>query len=116
MRPLVILGCGYVGSRLARAALAAGRPVRAGCRNVGKLAALREAGAEVVALDAVKPKQFGPVLHGLGAPAVVYAIPPITELPAGEAVRRASQAALNAGATSFVYLSSAGLYGHTASA
>ena len=49
---LVIFGCGYVGSALARAAVAAGASVEALTRNPEKAAALRAAGlAEVVVAD-----------------------------------------------------------------
>jgi nucleoside-diphosphate-sugar epimerase len=108
--PLVILGCGYIGSRLARAALAAGRKVRVGARGKARLAPLGELGAEVIYLDAAKPKQFGPALSGLSGATVVYSIPPVTELPAGEAVRRACNAALSA-ARCFIYLGSSAVYG-----
>ena len=110
--PLVVFGCGYVGEHLARAALADGQPVRACRRNTGALSSLAALGAEVRAIDAAKHKQFGPALFGLAAPSVVYAIPPSPGMPAGEGVRRAGQAALLAGARTFVYLGSAGLYGN----
>jgi hypothetical protein len=45
----------------------------------------------------------------------VYALPPIPDMPGGEVPRRATQAAINANATSFIYLSTGGLYGATAS-
>src|SRR5262245_51161567 len=109
--PLVVLGCGYIGSRLARAALARGRRVRVAARTVSRLEPLREAGAEVVHVDATKSRQFGPALSGLVAPTVVYAIPPIAEMAGGAAMIRAAEAATHVGARSFVYLSSAGLYG-----
>lgn len=49
---LVIFGCGYVGSALARAAVAAGASVEALTRNPEKAAVLRAAGlAEVVVAD-----------------------------------------------------------------
>lgn len=47
---LVIFGCGYVGSALAQAALAAGARVEALTRNPAKAAALREAGLTQVAV------------------------------------------------------------------
>ena len=109
--PLVIFGCGYIGSRLAKAALAAGRRVRVAARTVSRLSPLRELGAEAVHVDAAKSRQVGPVLSGLFAPTVVYAIPPIPELAGGAAMIRAAEAATQAGARSFIYLSSAGLYG-----
>jgi uncharacterized cupin superfamily protein/nucleoside-diphosphate-sugar epimerase len=111
--PLIILGCGYIGSRVARAALARGRQVRVAARNAARLEPLRQLGAEVKTFDATKLKQMGPTIHGLHGATVLYAIPPITEHSAGEVLARACEAALNGGARSFVYLSSAGLYGDT---
>ena len=58
MTPLVILGCGYVGTRLAKAALAEGRKVRVCSRSTGRLQPLAELGAELKFLDASTPKQF----------------------------------------------------------
>ncbi len=110
-RPLVVLGCGFIGSRVARAALAAGRQVRVASRSPAKLAPLAALGAEVVHLDAAKPRQFGIALQGLKHASVLYSIPPVTELPGGEALRRATMAAINTGANCFIYLSSAGVYG-----
>lgn len=110
--PLAILGCGYVGGFLARAALDGGQRVRACARNTARLQPLVEAGAEVRALDATRNKQFGPALHGLTSPVVVYSIPPPPGFPAGEAVRRATSAALAAGARAFVYLGTTGVYGN----
>jgi nucleoside-diphosphate-sugar epimerase len=114
MSDLIIFGCGYIGSRVARAALAAGRRVRCCTRSVGKLEPLRQLGAELHHIDAAKPKQFGPALSGLASPTVLYALPPIPDMPGGEVPRRATQAAITANAQSFVYLSSAGVYGQTA--
>ena len=51
-RRLVIFGCGYIGSAVAQAALAAGARVEALTRNPDKAAALRAAGlAQVVVAD-----------------------------------------------------------------
>jgi nucleoside-diphosphate-sugar epimerase len=111
MAPLIILGCGYIGTRLARAALAAGRSVRVCGRSTGRLTALTEAGAQVKYLDASVAKQLSPALSGLPGATVVYSIPPITVLPPGQAIRAALQAAYGAGAACFVHFSSAGLYG-----
>jgi uncharacterized cupin superfamily protein/nucleoside-diphosphate-sugar epimerase len=108
---LVILGCGYIGSRVARAALADGRTVRVCARNVARLEPLHALGADVHALDATKLRQFGPALNGLAYPTVLYAVPPLPEMPSGAALARACEAAMNVGARSFIYLSSAGLYG-----
>ncbi|MDB4952601.1 MAG: NAD-dependent epimerase/dehydratase [Myxococcales bacterium] len=111
MTPLVILGCGYVGSRIARAALAAGRTVRVCARSTPRLTPLGELGAEVKYVDAGVPKHFVTVLSGLAGATVIYSIPPTSALPPGQAMRSALQAAYGAGAACFIYFSSSGLYG-----
>src|SRR5215475_2867941 len=111
MVPLIILGCGYVGARLTRAALADGRTVRVCARGTGRLAPLGEIGAQVKYLDAGVPRQLGPVMSGLPGATVVYSIPPVGALPPGQAIRATLQAAYGAGAACFVHFSSAGLYG-----
>jgi len=114
VRPLIILGCGYIGARLARAALAQGRHVRVCARSTGRLAPLAELGAEVKYLDVAMPKQVPPALASLPGATVVYSIPPIQILPPREAMRRALQAASGAHADCFIHFSSSGLYGETA--
>jgi nucleoside-diphosphate-sugar epimerase len=111
MSSLVILGCGYVGARIARAALAEGRTVRVASRSTGRLQPLGELGAEVKFVDAGQPKTFTSVLASAHGATVVYSIPPVTALPPGHAMRAALQAAYGAGAGCFVYFSSCGLYG-----
>lgn len=111
MTPIAILGCGYVGTRIARAALAEGRAVRVCARSSGRLAPLGALGAEVKYLDAGVPKGFTAALAGMAGGTVVYSIPPVTSLPPGQAMRAALQAAYGFGAGCFIYLSSAGLYG-----
>lgn len=111
MVPLIVLGCGYIGTRLARAAAAAGRPVRVCGRSTGRLAPLSELGIQVKYVDAAVPKQIGPGLTGLAGATVVYSIPPVTSLPPGQAMRAALQAAYGAGVGCFIHFSSAGLYG-----
>lgn len=111
MTPLVILGCGYIGDRLARAALAAGRPVRVCGRSTGRLAPLEALGAQVKYLDAGVPKQLPVALSGMPGATILYSIPPVTALPPGQAIRAALQAAYGAGAACFIYFSSSGLYG-----
>jgi len=111
MVPLIILGCGYVGGRLARAALADGRTVRVCARGTGRLAPLGELGAQVKYLDAGVPRQLAPVMSGLPGATVVYSIPPVAALPPGHAIRAALQAAYGAGAGCFLLFSSSGLYG-----
>jgi nucleoside-diphosphate-sugar epimerase len=109
--PIIILGCGYVGARIARAALAEGRAVRVCARGAARLAPLGALGAEVKYLDAGVPKGFTAALAGMAGATVVYSIPPVTSLPPGQAMRAALQAAYGFGAGCFLYLSSAGLYG-----
>jgi nucleoside-diphosphate-sugar epimerase len=111
--PVVILGCGYVGTRLAQSLLADGIQVRACARRVSLLEPLRELGAEVHYLDGARPHQFGPALGGLQRPVVVYSIPGVPDLPQGEAVRRAALAASRSNATAFIYLSSSAVYGRS---
>ncbi len=109
--PLIILGCGYVGSRLARAGLAAGRTVRVCARSTGRLAPLGELGAQIKYLDAAMVKQLGPVMASMHGATVVYSIPPVGSLPPGHAVRAALQGAAGGGVGCFIHFSSAGLYG-----
>jgi nucleoside-diphosphate-sugar epimerase len=111
MIPLIILGCGYVGTRLARTALAEGRTVRACGRSTGRLAALGALGVQLKYVDASIPKQLPVALSGLAGATVVYSIPPVTALPPGQAMRAALQAAYGAGAACFILFSSSGLYG-----
>ncbi len=111
MRPLTILGCGYVGTRLAKAALAADRTVRVCARSTGRLAPLAELGAQVKYLDAGIVKQLPPICNGVTGGTVVFSIPPVTMLPPGQVMRAALQAAYGAGAECFIYFSSSGLYG-----
>jgi nucleoside-diphosphate-sugar epimerase len=85
--------------------------VRVCARHGDRLAPLAALGARVVELDAARPHVFRPALAGSSAPRVVYSIPPIAGLPAGEAVRRAAVAATGAAAHAFVYLGSTGVYG-----
>jgi nucleoside-diphosphate-sugar epimerase len=114
MADWAILGCGYVGTRLARALAAeGGHRVRACARNATRLEPLRALGVEVYAMDAAKSRAFGPALYGLQSPIVVYSIPPLPNLPSGEVLRRAAEAASAVGAARFIYLSSTAVYGET---
>ncbi len=108
---MIVLGCGYVGSRIARAALAEGRSVRVCARSTGKLAPLAALGAEIKYLDANVPKQLPVAVSSMAGATIVYSIPPVSNLPPGMAMRAALQAAYGAGAGCFIYFSSSGLYG-----
>lgn len=108
----MILGCGYIGTAIARAGLAAGRQTRVCGRSTGRLQPLLGGeGAEVRFLDAATPKNFTSALNGLHGSTVIYSIPPVTALPPGHALRAALQAAYGVGATRFIHFSSSGLYG-----
>jgi tryptophan 2,3-dioxygenase len=109
----VILGCGYVGTRLAEALLDAGARVRVCSRNVGRLQPLADRGAHVHPIDATKSRAFGPALYGTLSPNVVYSVPPLPNMPPGEAIRRAAEASTAVGAQRFIYLSSTAVYGET---
>ena len=111
MTPLIVLGCGYVGSRIARAALAEGRSVRVCARSTGKLAPLAALGGEIKYLDANVPKQLPVAVASMAGCTVIYSIPPVSNLTPGMALRAALQAAYGAGAGCFIYFSSSGLYG-----
>lgn len=108
--PLVLLGCGYVGSHIARAALAAGRTVRVCRRSTGKVAALGELGAQIKYLDASQPKQLTAALASSQGGTAIYAMSRVGG-PPGHIMRAALQAAYGGGISTFIYLSSTGLYG-----
>ena len=109
----VILGCGYVGTRLARALLADGHAVRVCARNKARLEPLAALGAEVFEIDGAKRRAFGPPLYGVQDAHVVYSIPPIAGAPPGATVSRAAEAAQAIAARSFIYLGSTAVYGET---
>ncbi len=111
--PYVILGCGYVGTRLAQSLLADGVQVRVCARRTTLLEPLHAQGAQVHYLEASRSHQFGPAMLGLDQPIVVYAIPGVMGMPAGEAVRRAASAALRVHARAFIYLGSSAVYGRS---
>ena len=111
MSQLVILGCGYLGTRIAKAALAAGRPVRVCGRATGRMQPLAALGAEVKFVDASVPKNVTLGLAGNTGGTVIYSIPSTTNLPPGLVLRGALQAAYGGGAHRFIYFSSSGLYG-----
>ncbi len=110
----LILGCGYTGSRVARATAARGERVVATVRSAREAEAVAELGAEPLLLEASDPASFA----GLRAAAerlggglrVLCTIPPARRADGreitGELVR-----ALAGLAARFVYLSSTSVYG-----
>lgn len=111
----VILGCGYTGTRLARALLSDGHAVRVCARNVARLQPLAALGAHVYEVDGAKRRSFGPPLYGFHDAHVVYSIPPVPGMPPGSTIGRAAEAAHSAAARSFIYLGSTAVYGETPS-
>lgn len=109
--PLIIFGCGYIGTNVARAARAAGRTVRACARGSARLQPLQAEGIEVKFLDVSMPKQITAAVASLHGGTVLYAVPPAMSGPPGHAIRNSLQAAYSVGSTCFIYLSSSGLYG-----
>ena len=109
--PLIVLGCGYVGTHVAKLAREAGRTVRVAARGTGRLQPLLPLGIEVKFADIAIPKQLPVVFTSLHGATVLYSVPPASSGPPGSAVRNALQAAYGIGANCFVYLSSSGMYG-----
>ncbi|MGE0397360.1 MAG: NAD-dependent epimerase/dehydratase family protein [Kofleriaceae bacterium] len=109
--PIIILGCGFLGGHIARAGLAAGRPVRVLARGTGRMQPLAALGAEVKYLDVGIMSKIPQAISGLHGATVIYSVPPVTTLRPGQAIRAAMQAAYGIGAGCFIYLSSSGLYG-----
>lgn len=99
-----------MGSHIARAALAAGRTVRVCRRSTGKVAALGELGAQIKYLDASQPKQLTAALASSQGGTAIYAMSRVGG-PPGHIMRAALQAAYGGGISTFIYLSSTGLYG-----
>lgn len=109
--PIIILGCGFLGGHIARAGLAAGRPVRVLARGTGRMAPLAALGAEVKYLDVGIITKIPQAISGMHGAMVVYSVPPVTTLRPGQAIRAAMQAAYGIGASCFIHLSSSGMYG-----
>ena len=75
MQPIVIIGCGYVGERVARAALDGGAPVIALTRNRQRAATLRQLGIDVHIGDLDQPRSVTG-LKLAGARVFYFAPPP----------------------------------------
>jgi nucleoside-diphosphate-sugar epimerase len=107
----VILGCGYIGTHLAKALLARGEGVLACARNKERLAELEAAGADTYQFEATRRHAFHYAMGNARTPIVIYCLPPYPNLPGGELVSRAAAESLIVGAQRFVYLSSTAVYG-----
>jgi uncharacterized protein YbjT (DUF2867 family) len=98
MVPLVLLGCGYTLTRLAREEARRGRPVRAVTRDEARREELSREGVQLLSLDEA--------VASSGGAHVVISIPPDAGLDTSlaESLARTAPARL-------VYLSSTGVYG-----
>lgn len=107
----VILGCGYIGTHLAKSLLADGQQVLACRRNKDKLEALAALGADTYQFEATRRNAFHYAMGNSRSPVVVYCLPPYPGLPGGELLNRATAESLSVGASRFIYLSSTAVYG-----
>lgn len=109
----VILGCGYVGLRLARALAAEGVAVVGTTRGEARFGEIRAAGAEPVAADVLRPETLAPL--AARRPAVVFHL--VRPLPRGgdayttEGDRNVAAAFAERPPGAFVYVSSTSVYG-----
>ncbi len=104
---IVVLGCGFTGSRVAERFLLRGMRVILTTRNPEKLASLRERGAEVVEWDAAAPEPL-PIPNGA---VVLHSIPSVlVDGQYTDPTPRLLQA-LRGIPSRFVYLSTTGVYG-----
>jgi nucleoside-diphosphate-sugar epimerase len=105
--PVLILGCGFTGTRVARRLLADGRTVIATARDPAGLEPLGREGARVLGLDATRQGSIDALCEALPERVrVVHSIPPKGTTPA-------LLAALAPRAERLVYISSTGVYGAT---
>lgn len=107
--PVVIVGCGYVGQRLARQLRAEGRPVTGLVRSDASAAGLCDLDVRPLQLDLDAPAAL-PVLPTAGAEVYYFAPPPGTGTT-DPRLRRVLGALTDALPTRVVYLSTSGVYG-----
>jgi nucleoside-diphosphate-sugar epimerase len=112
MRPVLIVGCGYVGRRMARQLIAEGHAVTGLVRSTESAAALATAGATVVQADLDAPGPLPPL--PCGAAEVYYFAPPPGEGEDDPRLRRVLTAFSVALPRRIVYISTSGVYGDCA--
>lgn len=111
-RPVVILGCGYTGRRVAERLLARGRAVLCTTRNPMKLEELAARGAVVARLEVLEPATLTELRRLLLAPArVLHSIPVIDSSRGPFDPTPLLLEALQGRIERLVYLSTTGVYG-----
>jgi len=108
--PILIVGCGYVGRRLAQR-LAGTHDVTGMVRTAESAAALNQAGIRAIALDMDRVRLGSQIPEKLNQAAIFYLAPPP---PAGESDLRLDRFLQLASVPPrvFVYMSTTGVYGH----
>jgi nucleoside-diphosphate-sugar epimerase len=106
---ILIIGCGYVGRRLA-ARLAARYAVTALVRSNDSVAALTSQGVKAVALDLDRVRAGASIPERLDQEAIVYLAPPPSQGESDLRLDRFLQLAIVPPKT-FVYMSTTGVYG-----
>lgn len=104
---IVIVGCGFTGSRVASRLLSAGARVLITVRNPENAAALKRQGAEVFAWDAANPRPL-PIPEGA---ALLHSVPSLEVSSQPTDPTPALLAALRGTPSRIVYLSTTGVYG-----
>lgn len=112
--PVLIVGCGYVGRRLARQMSAEGRAVAGLVRSDSSVAALRQDGVTAIQADLDSMAAL-PALPGAGAE-IYYFAPPPGEGDSDPRVERVLAALAGNPPARIVYISTSGVYGDCAGA
>ena len=104
---IVIVGCGFTGSRVASRLLSAGARVLVTVRNPENAAAVKRQGAEVFAWDAANPQRL-PIPEGS---TLLHSVPSLEVSSQPTDPTPALLAALRGTPSRIVYLSTTGVYG-----
>jgi nucleoside-diphosphate-sugar epimerase len=114
--PCLVVGCGYVGTRLARR-LAADRDVRAIARNAAKANELRALGIDVLPIDLdTVPAGLDSLRAASAGAAISYLAPPPETTPSDTRLASFLAALGDAHPALLLYMSTTGVYGDTGGA
>lgn len=102
---VTIVGCGYVGERIAKLVIGDGATVRATTRRPDRAKELANAGIEAHVVDPKDVPALASVIAGTGV--LVSSVPPGAD---GDATPSIARAATDAEVGAFVYLGSTGVY------